>query len=215
VQHLRHRARLGTVAVEARARGRERSRRLSGPASRPARIRRLAHPALLFVLVLLMARYFAEVEIQIEGADGWAHDLPTWRIERGWALDWFWGGRALTGYHSWVFAFMGLAFHLPLVFHGRWSWKLEARTLGCLAIFWVAEDVIWFLANPDWGWQRFDPAHIPWHHHWWLGLPSDYWILGVAGLLAFVWSFRGVADPERSGTRNRDPSIVGGVQQDP
>ena len=37
--------------------------------------------------VLLMAIFFAEVEIQIEGGAGWATSLPTWRIEKHWLLD--------------------------------------------------------------------------------------------------------------------------------
>jgi len=54
---------------------------------------------------------FAEVEIQIEGAAGWASSL---RLEDRdhWLLDLFWGGRPMTGYHAWVFSFMFLAFHL-------------------------------------------------------------------------------------------------------
>jgi hypothetical protein len=38
---------------------------------------------------LLMAFFFANVEIQIEGAAGWAANLPTWRIEHHWLLDIF------------------------------------------------------------------------------------------------------------------------------
>ena len=41
--------------------------------------------------VSLMAFFFAEVEIQIEGDAGWATSLPTWRIEQHWLLDIFWG----------------------------------------------------------------------------------------------------------------------------
>ena len=41
------------------------------------------------VWVVLMAIAFAKVEIQIEGAAGWAASLPTWRIEKHWLLDLF------------------------------------------------------------------------------------------------------------------------------
>jgi hypothetical protein len=47
--------------------------------------------------VLVMAFFFANAEIQIEGGAGWATSLPTWRIEHHWLLDIFWGGRAMTG----------------------------------------------------------------------------------------------------------------------
>ena len=58
-------------------------------------------------------------EIQIEGPNGWATSLPTWRIEHHPLLDIFWGGRAMTGYHAWFFSFILLVFHLPHVIYGK------------------------------------------------------------------------------------------------
>ncbi|HSI57262.1 MAG TPA: hypothetical protein VLA16_06885 [Ideonella sp.] len=135
-----------------------------------------------------MALFFANVEIQIEGAAGWAADLPTWRIAGHWALDVFWGGRELTGYHAWVFSFMALVFFAPLAFSGRWSWRAAAQALAGLMLFWVVEDFAWFVLNPDYGWARFDAAHVAWHKRWWLGAPIDYWfgLLGAAALFAWV-----------------------------
>ena len=71
---------------------------------------------LLLFWVGLLGYFFAMTEIQIEGASGWAASLPTWRIEKHPLLDIFWGGRPMTGYHAWVFPFMALVFHLPLVY---------------------------------------------------------------------------------------------------
>jgi hypothetical protein len=96
--------------------------------SRAGRVGRRMAWLLLWVIVL--AGFFAMVEIQIEGGQGWAAGLPTWRIEQHWLLDLFWGGRPMTGYHAWIFSFMFLAFHLPLAMLGRFSWRLEARCLG-------------------------------------------------------------------------------------
>src|SRR5690242_5379610 len=48
--------------------------------------------ALTLGYALLLAFFFAHAEIEIEGAGGWAANLPTWRIERHWLLDLFWGG---------------------------------------------------------------------------------------------------------------------------
>jgi hypothetical protein len=114
-----------------------------------------------------MAFFFANVEIQIEGSAGWAANLPTWRIEKHWLLDIFWGGRAMTGYHAWVFAFMALA-------------------LAGVMTFWMVEDFVWFVANPAYGWAKFDPAHVAWHPHWLLGVPVDYWI-GLGGAVLILW----------------------------
>lgn len=141
------------------------------------------------VWIVLMAVAFAKVEIQIEGAAGWAASLPTWRIEKHWLLDIFWGSRPLTGYHAWVFTFMALSFLSPLVFNGRWAGRDILLGMAGLTLFWVAEDFLWFLLNPSYGWVQFDPAHVPWHKRWWWGAPVDYWLgLGGAGLL--LWARR-------------------------
>jgi hypothetical protein len=139
-----------------------------------------------FAWVVLMAFFFANAEIQIEGGAGWASSLPTWRIEKHWSLDIFWGGRAMTGYHAWVFSFMALAFFAPLAFNGRWRWSDAVLALGGLSAFWVVEDFLWFVINPAYGVARFDPAHVSWHPRWVLGLPLDYWWGGV-GALALGW----------------------------
>ncbi len=137
--------------------------------------------------VLLLAYFFAQVEIQIEGSAGWAANLPTWRIEQHWLLDIFWGGRAMTGYHAWVFPFIALMFHFPLFFLGRWSWRAEAVVVACIMIFWVAEDLLWFVCNPAYGLARFNPSDVSWHKHWLLVAPMDYWFsTTVASILLWL-----------------------------
>jgi len=114
--------------------------------------------------VLVLAYLFARVEVEIEGEAGWAANLPTWRIEEHLLLDIFWGGRALTGYHLWMFSFIGLVFHFPLFFMGQWSW---------------------FVINPAFGWRRFKQVHVAWHKRWALGAPIDYWLFGAVSTLLF------------------------------
>lgn len=138
--------------------------------------------------VALLAYCFANVEVQIEGAAGWAAALPTWRVEHHWLLDVFWGGRPMTGYHAWMFPFIALVFHFPAFLFGRWSWRLEARALGCIMQFWIMEDFLWFVLNPAFGLARFTPSHVPWQKHWWWGAPSDYWTFSVVALFLFWWS---------------------------
>ena len=151
---------------------------------------RWSRPWLLLAWVALLSFFFAQVEIQIEGAAGWAAGLPTWRIESHWLLDLFWSGRPMTGYHAWVFPFIALVFHLPIFLHGRWSWRVEARIVASIMLFWVIEDALWFVLNPAFGWGKFSAGSIPWHKHWWLGLPVDYWISTVVGIVLFGWSYR-------------------------
>lgn len=145
-------------------------------------------PALVWVAVL--AYFFAQIEVQIEGGAGWAANLPTWRIESHWLLDIFWGGRAMTGYHAWVFPFIALFFHFPLLFWGHWSWRAQCRVLACIMLFWVLEDFLWFVINPEFGLARFDAASVPWHKNWLWFAPIDYWIYLPLALVLLSQSMR-------------------------
>ena len=150
--------------------------------------RRVARALFAFAWAILLGYLFAEVEIQIEGPAGWATSLPTWRIEHHWLLDIFWGGRAMTGYHAWVFPFIALFFHFPLVYAGRWSLRDEARILACVMAFWISEDLLWFVLNPAYGLAHLNPVDAPWHKHWFGGFPSDYSLFGVVAILLLGWS---------------------------
>jgi len=144
----------------------------------------------LGLALLTLGFLFAMVEIQIEGPDGWAASLPTWRVEGNPLLNVFWAGKPLTGYHLWLFTFMAAVFHLPLVMLGTFTFKLECRVIGSVMVFWVVEDTLWFLLNPAFGPARFNPVAIPWHRLWVLGVPADYWVSATAGCLLIAWSFQ-------------------------
>jgi hypothetical protein len=141
---------------------------------------------LMIAWVFLLAFFFAQIEIQIEGSAGWAANLPTWRIEKHWLLDMFLGSRPLTGYHAWLFPFIALFFHFPFVFSGNWSWRAEARIISCIMLFWTTEDFLWFVLNPAYGLSRFAPAYIHWHKHWLWHAPLDYWTY-MAIVIVMMW----------------------------
>jgi len=141
---------------------------------------------IFLVFVPIAAYIWAKLEIQIEGPNGWAEQLPTWRIEKHRLLDWFFGGRPLTGYHTWAFAFVGFVFHMPFFWAGKWSMRGESQALGAIMIFWVLEDFLWFVFNPHFGWRKYRKENIWWHKNWVLGFPLDYWVLGIVGSL-MVW----------------------------
>jgi hypothetical protein len=145
--------------------------------------------ALTVGFVLVLAYIFAKVEIHIEGDAGWAANLPTWRIESHWLLDVLWGGRAMTGYHAWVFPFIALSFHGPIFFTAAWSWQMEARIIAAIMLFWIAEDFLWFIINPAFGLRRFRARFVPWHKHWVCGAPVDYWIFSCASAALFAYSY--------------------------
>lgn len=144
---------------------------------------------IFLIAITVLAGLFAMVEIQIEGPNGWAKNLPTWRVEDHWLLHIFWGGRAMTGYHAWIFAFMTVFFHLPLLFFGQWDLALEGRVLGAFFLFWIIEDFLWFVFNPGYGIKKFNKANISWHPRWIIGAPIEYWIFIPIGVWLIYRSY--------------------------
>lgn len=134
---------------------------------------------LFFPLFILIAAFiFAKLEIEIEGPHGWAEKLPTWRVENHTLLDWFFGGRPLTGYHTWAFALILFCFHLPFFWSpGSWSMRGELQALAAYTAFWIVEDFLWFVFNPHYGWRKFRRDSVWWHKRWLLRLPLDYWLM--------------------------------------
>jgi hypothetical protein len=63
-------------------------------------------PTYLFAI----SAVFALLEVQIEGNDGWARQLPTGRIENAWTQRRL-GARAITGYHCYIHTFVLLLAH--------------------------------------------------------------------------------------------------------
>jgi hypothetical protein len=123
-----------------------------------------------------IAFVLAQLEIQIEGAHGWAERLPTWRRQTPGVLRW--AGKPITGYHVFLMTFILLFVHLPMVYLG-FSLEREAELLSLfflLAVFW---DFLWFVCNPHFGLARFRPEQVWWFKSWLLGLPSSYFV-GVA-----------------------------------
>ena len=144
----------------------------------------------LLAWVALLATLFAQLEIQIEGAQGWAAGLPTWRVADAPILKLFFGGRPITGYHVFAFSFMCCVFHLPIALTGHCSWRREARILGSLMLFWLVEDFLWFVMNPAFGFAKLTPQHVPWHPHWLLGVPVDYLVFTLLSAALLVAAYR-------------------------
>lgn len=145
----------------------------------------------IFLATLLAAAaVFALLEIEIEGGEGWASDLPTWRLENRWT-HLFLGSRALTGYHLYAHLFVLLLLHLPyLIGLLPPSWSAELRILSFLVLFWIAEDFLWFVLNPRYGLSRFTRKDAWWHApSWWGFMPREYWIFTPVGAALYVASY--------------------------
>ena len=117
------------------------------------------------VFIVIAAFMFAKLEIEIEGRHGWAEKLPTWRIE----------------HHVLLFVF-----HLPFFWANAWSVRSELHAVGGYTLFWIIEDLLWFILNPHYGWKKFTRHDVWWHKRWALGLPLDYWILGTFAAVLLI-----------------------------
>lgn len=146
---------------------------------------------IFFLFALLTATLFALTEIQIEGVQGWAASLPTWRVENRWTRL-LYGGKPLTGYHFYVLLFVCAMLHLPLALSfTTFSWAVELRLLAFMIFFWILEDFLWFVLNPAFGLKKFKRENIWWHASaWWWIMPRDYWIFFPIGLLCYLASWR-------------------------
>jgi hypothetical protein len=135
----------------------------------------------LIAFILLLSILLALWEIQIEGKDGWATNLPAWRIKNGLIVKIF-GGRPVTGYHIFMTLFMIAIIHLPLFFT-PWSWRLESLLIGFYLGMLLLEDFLWFVLNPHYGIKNFRRGKIWWHKNWLGPVPLLYWIMLVPVVL--------------------------------
>ncbi|MFH1565433.1 MAG: hypothetical protein ABIC82_06400 [bacterium] len=138
------------------------------------------------IYLFFMALILAIIEVQIEGENGWASKLPTWRPKEGSGLDRFFSkmmsGKPTTGYHIAVFSFVLLIMHYPFFAGASWSWTSELQTLSLFLLFSAVWDLLWIVVNPHFGIKKIGVDHIWWHSKRAGIIPFDY-------ILAFVGSF--------------------------
>jgi hypothetical protein len=117
--------------------------------------------------------------VQIEGPNGWAKNLPTWRVQPSW-LKPLLGARPLTGYHLALNILLILFLHLPQVMSG-WSFAREILILMLFFYLTATWDYLWFILNPHYGLQRHRAGEVWWFRHWFAGFPLDYYYAVVVG----------------------------------
>lgn len=142
-----------------------------------------SHYFVLLLWLLVLSVVSALMEIQIEGKDGWAAKLPTWRFGPQW-IKVILNGKVVTGYHLYYMLLCMLFFHFPILFTG-FSWLQEAMTLSLYFTYTVIWDFLWFALNPAFGWKRFSKENIWWFAKWIGHFPDDYYFnLTLAGCFA-------------------------------
>ena len=137
-----------------------------------------------------MALVLAILEVQIEGANGWAAKLPTWRPHSNkWYAKLYkklLNQKEMTGYHLSINFFIILIFHLPFLFGVNWSIEKELDILVIFFLFIVVWDYLWFVVNPKFTVKNFRGEHIFWHKKWLLKLPRNYWSSTLISLLLAI-----------------------------
>jgi len=140
-----------------------------------------------------MALVLAILEVQIEGGQGWAAKLPTWRPGRDskWQKIYkIMSGKDMTGYHLAMFSFVFLIFHLPFFIGLRWSMAIELELVSIFFLFIVMWDFLWFVVNPYFSLKNFHRHHNFWHRNWLWKLPTDYYIsISISFILATLIHF--------------------------
>ncbi len=137
----------------------------------------------IIVFTVLIAFVVAKLEIEIEGKNGWAENLPTWRIKNR-ITKLFWGEQPYTGYHFWFLMMIIVMSHFPIVLGLDWSWSKELVVWAIFLIASVLEDFFWFILNPHYGIKKFNPIHAPWHDKWIWKFPLLYVrLLGTSAIL--------------------------------
>lgn len=152
-------------------------------------------PFVFFLFLVWLSFCFAKVEIAIEGDNGWAGGLPTWRFpSTNWASLLFFNGRPITGYHVWMETFILSGLHFVYAFVEP-TWHIELQIIAFFLFFTVLEDFLWFVLNPAFGLHKFKKENIWWHRdNWWLIAPREYFTLVPFGaaLYALSWYVAGM-----------------------
>jgi len=137
----------------------------------------------IFIWMIILALFHALNEVQIEGKNGWARHLPTFRINVFFYK--FLGGKPLTGYHLYMLLMFITIFHGIFLFQ-TWDIQTECSIFGYFSLYFVIEDFLFFVVNPHYKLKNFKKGKIEWHKRWFWGCPWTYWwgmIIGTFLLL--------------------------------
>lgn len=153
------------------------------------------------IMFFAWALLSASLEVHIEGAHGWARNLPTWRRTHGGpafrvAQVVFMGGRPVTGYHLNMFSLQLVALHLCYAQGVPITWRNEWAILSIFFLVCPTWDFLWFVLNPAYGTKKFTKEHVDWHggRPWLFGkFPVDY---AVGALLSLVFAVL-AAEPQK------------------
>ena len=145
------------------------------------------HALAIACYIVIAAFFFAKLEIAIEGPDGWAAKLPTWRLPpEHWASKIFFGGKPATGYHLWANLFILFLAHIPYLFI-PFALETELTLVATIILIFTLEDFFWFALNPAFGLANFKKEKVWWYAKTWWGFMPSVYVTGP--LTAFVFYY--------------------------
>ena len=138
----------------------------------------------MYLFTIIAAVFWAFYEIQIEGKNGWAKELPTWKIKNPFMkmVDWPY----VDGYHLWLFILSLFIFHFPYFLSHPLNIFNELTILINYILFVTLEDFFWFVFNPSWGIKKFLTKTIPWQKKKILGFPKNYFVAVLIITILFL-----------------------------
>lgn len=144
---------------------------------------------ILNIFLFLISICLALLEIQIEGVNGWASNLPTWKYNIG--------GFVMTGYHLYLWLFLILVVHTSFIFI-KWSWEKQCYIITFLLLVLLLEDAFWFLFNRKFKlkdyWRYPKYKCVPYFYFiialltifFGLFIKNNYWFMEIIILLIIV-----------------------------
>lgn len=130
--------------------------------------------------IIIISFIIANLEIQIEGKDGWAKNLPTWRINNK-LTKLILGRNPFTGFHLWAFLALVTFMHFPFFVGLAWTISTELKILAMMFLITALEDFLWFVLNPAYGIKKFNSKDVSWHK--WLGPIPTLYIFLICGAI--------------------------------
>ena len=138
-----------------------------------------------FILGIILSTVFALLEIQIEGKNGWAGQLPTWKLYKPWFKYIPGGNKPLTGYHTFLWMLMFLYPHVTFLLT-PWDIEKEIILISFVLLVLRLEDFLWVVLNPSYGIKKFKKEFLPWHSQWLGPAPVQYYTSIITWLLLLI-----------------------------
>ena len=126
------------------------------------------------LFIFFSALLYALIEIEIEGKEGWAKNLPTARNIIG----------KMTLYHVFMFVFIIIMFIRIYPMYGNNSFI----TIFYVTSWFLLEDFLWFVLNPYYTLKNYKKEEIWWHSNqsWIAGIPFHNF-MGLILLLGCIY----------------------------